>query len=161
MKSNLKFINPKFGSWSFIFINNKFRTFNIKNSFTFGKLLCINDLILIYFLLVTTQSMLANANQSNTLIRHKNADQKLSLQQQQPLSTLIATTTNTLTVENSDYFQENSAGSFKYLQRPQVSTNITAKVGETITLYCAINSSYGLNPGVSIAFFGFGFICYV
>jgi hypothetical protein len=141
MKSNSKFIRSN--SRSFDLVTKRARIFSSR-SLTFKGLLFINDLIRIIFVLAASQVLLAQANQSSTLNRHKNADHKILQQQQQPLSTPIATTT-TLTVENIDYFHESS---YKYLQRPQVSTNITAKVGETITLYCAINSSYGLNPGV-------------
>jgi hypothetical protein len=61
----------------------------------------------------------------------------------------LVTSTTTLSrplfsIEDSDYDSQPP----QFVIPPEKIFNITAKVGETVVLNCAINSSYGINPGV-------------
>ncbi len=57
-----------------------------------------------------------------------------------------APTSSAMNYDEGDYDMRNNY--------PIPITNLTAKVGDTVILNCAINSSYGSNPGVSLTELG-------
>lgn len=64
----------------------------------------------------------------------------------------LKTTTIELVTTTSEPVQKTEAPGSKAINEYKnidYVANITAKVGETVVLYCAVNSSYGINPGVS------------